>query len=118
MRPLFTPIEDRVFLNRSGNGLSRQGVWKLVKRYALEAGIRKPISPHTFRHSFATHLLEGGADLRSVQILLGHADMSATELYTHVQSERLLQIHRKYHPRSQHAESGPDDASSPEDDLS
>ena len=82
VRPLFTPIEDRVFLNRSGNGLSRQGVWKLVKRYALEAGIRKPISPHTFRHSFATHLLEGGADLRSVQILLGHADMSATELYT------------------------------------
>ena len=118
VRPLFTPVEDRVFLNRSGNGLSRQGVWKLVKRYALEAGIRKPISPHTFRHSFATHLLEGGADLRSVQILLGHADMSATELYTHVQSERLLQIHRKYHPRSQHAEPGPDDASSPEDDLS
>ena len=118
VRPLFTPVEDRVLLNRSGNGLSRQGVWKLVKRYALEAGIRKPISPHTFRHSFATHLLEGGADLRSVQILLGHADMSATELYTHVQSERLLQIHRKYHPRSQHAEPGPDDASSPEDDLS
>ena len=118
VRPLFTPVEDRVFLNRSGNGLSRQGVWKLVKRYALEAGIRKPISPHTFRHSFATHLLEGGADLRSVQILLGHADMSATELYTHVQSERLLQIHRKYHPRSQHAEPGPDDASYPEDDLS
>ena len=101
VRPLFTPVEDRVFLNRSGTGLSRQGVWKLVKRYALEAGIRKAISPHTFRHSFATHLLEGGADLRSVQILLGHADMNATELYTHVQSERLLQIHRQYHPRSQ-----------------
>ncbi len=106
VRPLFTPVENKVFLNRSGNGLSRQGVWKLVKRYALEAGIRKPISPHTFRHSFATHLLEGGADLRSVQILLGHADMSATELYTHVQSERLLHIHRQYHPRSRH----PDDA--------
>lgn len=105
VRPLFTPIENKVFLNRSGTGLSRQGVWKLVKRYALDAGIRKPISPHTFRHSFATHLLEGGADLRSVQILLGHADMSATELYTHVQSERLLQIHHKYHPRSRH----PDD---------
>ncbi len=116
VRPLFTPIENRVFLNRSGTGLSRQGVWKLVKRYALEAGIRKPISPHTFRHSFATHLLEGGADLRSVQILLGHADMSATELYTHVQSERLVQIHRKFHPRSQRPEDGPD-AFSDDDDL-
>ena len=107
IRPLFTPVENNVFLNRSGNGLSRQGVWKLVKRYALDAGIRKPISPHTFRHSFATHLLEGGADLRSVQILLGHADMSATELYTHVQSERLLHIHRQYHPRSQHPDAAP-----------
>lgn len=101
VRPLFDPIESNVFLNRSGKGLTRQGVWKLVKRYALEAGIRKDISPHTFRHSFATHLLEGGANLRSVQILLGHADMAATELYTHVQAERLVQIHRKYHPRSQ-----------------
>lgn len=113
VRPLFTPIADKVFLNRSGTGLSRQGVWKLVKRYALEAGIRKAISPHTFRHSFATHLLEGGADLRSVQILLGHADMNATELYTHVQSERLLQIHRKYHPRSQHPEA--DESSNPKE---
>ena len=111
VRPLFTPVEDKVFLNRSGTGLSRQGVWKLVKRYALEAGIRKAISPHTFRHSFATHLLEGGADLRSVQILLGHADMNATELYTHVQSERLLQIHRKYHPRSQRPDAPEDGAS-------
>lgn len=111
VRPLFTPVEDKVFLNRSGTGLSRQGVWKLVKRYALEAGIRKAISPHTFRHSFATHLLEGGADLRSVQILLGHADMNATELYTHVQSERLLQIHRKYHPRSQRPDA-PEDGTS------
>lgn len=111
VRPLFTPVEDKVFLNRSGTGLSRQGVWKLVKRYALEAGIRKAISPHTFRHSFATHLLEGGADLRSVQILLGHADMNATELYTHVQSERLLQIHRKYHPRSQRPDDPEDGAS-------
>lgn len=117
VRPLFTPVEDKVFLNRSGTGLSRQGVWKLVKRYALEAGIRKAISPHTFRHSFATHLLEGGADLRSVQILLGHADMNATELYTHVQSERLLQIHRKYHPRSQRPDSPEDEtlATSPAD---
>lgn len=99
-RPLFNPVENRVFLNRSGKGLTRQGVWKLIKRYALAAGIRKGISPHTFRHSFATHLLEGGADLRSVQLLLGHADMSATELYTHVQADRLRQIHKAYHPRS------------------
>ena len=100
VRPLFHPVGNQVFLNRSGKGLTRQGVWKLVKRYALAAGIGKPISPHTFRHSFATHLLEGGADLRSVQMLLGHADMSATELYTHVQAGRLMQIHRAFHPRS------------------
>ena len=91
-RPLFCPIQDYVFLNRSGKGLTRQAVWKLIKRYALAAGIRKNISPHTFRHSFATHLLEGGADLRSVQLLLGHADLNATELYTHVQSDRLKRI--------------------------
>ncbi len=100
VRPLFNPQEKYVFLNRSGKGLSRQGVWKLIKRYALMVGIHKNISPHTFRHSFATHLLEGGADLRSVQLLLGHADMSATELYTHVQAQRLREIHTMYHPRS------------------
>ena len=99
-RPLFCPIQDYVFLNRSGKGLTRQAVWKLIKRYALAAGIRKNISPHTFRHSFATHLLEGGADLRSVQLLLGHADLNATELYTHVQSDRLKRIHSMHHPRS------------------
>ncbi len=99
-RPLFKPVDDALFLNRSGRQLTRQGVWKLVKRYALVAGIEKDISPHTFRHSFATHLLEGGADLRSVQLLLGHADMMATELYTHVQSGRLRSVHRQYHPRS------------------
>lgn len=117
-RPLFALVEGRMFLDRFGNGPSQQGVWRLVKRYASETGIQKPISPCTFRHFSATHLLEGGADLRSVQTLLDHADMNATELYTYVQSERLLQIHRKYHPRSRHAESSPDDASSPEDDLS
>jgi integrase/recombinase XerD len=89
-----------MFLNRSGSGLTRQGVWKLVKRYAREAGIRKEISPHTFRHSFATHLLEGGADLRTVQILLGHADISSTEIYTHVETGRLMDIHRRFHPRA------------------
>ena len=99
-RPALKPVEDILFLNRSGRGLTRQAVFKLVCRYALRAGIRKHISPHTFRHSFATHLLEGGADLRSVQLLLGHADLAATELYTHVQADRLRRIHRSFHPRS------------------
>jgi len=99
-RPAFKPVDDEMFLNRSGKKLTRQGVWKLVKRYALQAGITKSISPHTFRHSFATHLLEGGADLRSVQMLLGHADMTATEIYTHVQAERLRRAHDLYHPRA------------------
>lgn len=99
-RPTFKPTCDAMFLNRSGKGLTRQGVWKLIKRYAAEAGIKRSISPHTFRHSFATHLLEGGADLRTVQLLLGHADISATEIYTHIQSGRLKAIHQEYHPRS------------------
>jgi integrase/recombinase XerD len=99
-RPGFRPCEDRMFLNRSGKGLTRQGVWKLIKKYAEAAGIKRSISPHTFRHSFATHLLEGGADLRTVQILLGHADISATEIYTHVEANRLKTLHRKFHPRS------------------
>ncbi|MDE7064824.1 MAG: site-specific tyrosine recombinase XerD [Desulfovibrionaceae bacterium] len=99
-RPAFRPCENFLFLNRSGRGLTRQYIWKMVKKYVLLAGIRRPISPHTFRHSFATHLLEGGADLRSVQMLLGHADISATEIYTHVQSERLKNIHHTYHPLS------------------
>lgn len=97
---LFTPRQDAVFLNRSGNRLSRQGIWKMIKRYGVKAGITKTISPHTLRHCFATHLLEGGADLRTVQILLGHADISATEIYTHVQTRRILDIHTKHHPRS------------------
>ncbi|MGE4553673.1 MAG: site-specific tyrosine recombinase XerD [Desulfovibrionaceae bacterium] len=99
-RPQFAPACDAMFLNRSGKGLSRMGVWKLIRRYVEEAGIRRPVSPHTFRHSFATHLLEGGADLRSVQLLLGHADITATEIYTHVQSGRLRAIHQRFHPRS------------------
>ncbi len=99
-RPTFKPATDYMFLNRSGKGLSRQGVWKFIKRYAERAGIKRSISPHTFRHSFATHLLEGGADLRTVQLLLGHADIAATEIYTHIQAGRLRAIHQEYHPRS------------------
>ncbi|QLA18068.1 site-specific tyrosine recombinase XerD [Desulfolutivibrio sulfoxidireducens] len=100
IRGTFNPVQHFFFLNRSGKGLTRQGVWKLIKRYAVQAGIAKAISPHSLRHSFATHLLEGGADLRTVQILLGHADISATEIYTHVQANRLLTVHGTYHPRS------------------
>ena len=99
-RSEFNPLEDNMFLNRSGKGLTRQGVWKLIKKFASEAGIRRSISPHTFRHSFATHLLEGGADLRTVQVLLGHADISATEIYTHIQAGRLKSMHQQFHPRS------------------
>jgi integrase/recombinase XerD len=99
-RPLFRPQEETLFLNRSGKSLSRQGIWKMIKRYAKQAHLDKDISPHTIRHSFATHLLEGGADLRTVQTLLGHTDISATEIYTHVQNKRLMNIHKTFHPRS------------------
>ena len=99
-RPDFSPRASQVFLNRSGLGLTRQAVWKLIKRYAAEAGIERSISPHTMRHTFATHLLEGGADLRTVQILLGHSDLAATELYTHVRSDILRDVYRHCHPRN------------------
>ena len=90
---------DALFVTRLGAGMTRQMFWRLIKRYALQAGVQAPLSPHTLRHAFATHLLNHGADLRAVQMLLGHADIGTTTIYTHVARERLRVLHAQHHPR-------------------
>ena len=102
VRPLFQKkmkSENILFLGRRGTKLSRMAIWKIVRKYTEQANIQKDVHPHTFRHSFATHLLEGGADLRAVQEMLGHADISTTQIYTHIDRDYIKQVHKDFHPR-------------------
>ena len=102
LRPLLERGQGKgiLFLNGQGKPLTRMGAWKILRKYVEQAGIEKDVSPHTLRHSFATHLLEGGADLRAVQEMLGHADIATTQIYTHVDREYLRSVHKQFHPRS------------------
>jgi integrase/recombinase XerD len=101
-RPAFVGLGDepRLFVNRRGGGLTRQGLYKIVQRHARSVGLQDRMSPHTLRHTFATHLLAGGCDLRSLQEMLGHADIATTQIYTHLSAERLKDAYFKAHPRA------------------